>query len=104
MHHALYTACCRKKARASGVGVDTGRLLDLAEDNVEMDFDAVFMVTLKDGDAPCYPVARGLVLVLQRPELILHLQVAGAKVGLTENGGGMIRGENAVASVHILSL
>ena len=31
-------------------------------------------------------------------------QVAGAKVGLTENGGGMIRGENAVASVHILSL
>jgi acetyl-CoA acetyltransferase len=31
-------------------------------------------------------------------------QVKGAKVGLTENGGGMIRGENAVASVHILSL
>jgi acetyl-CoA acetyltransferase len=31
-------------------------------------------------------------------------QVKGAKVGLTENGGGMIRGENAVAAVHILSL
>jgi acetyl-CoA acetyltransferase len=31
-------------------------------------------------------------------------QVAGAKVALTENSGGMMRGENAVASVHILSL
>jgi acetyl-CoA acetyltransferase len=31
-------------------------------------------------------------------------QVKDAKVGLTENGGGMIRGENAVASVHILSV
>jgi acetyl-CoA acyltransferase len=31
-------------------------------------------------------------------------QVQGAKVALTENGGGMIRGENAVAAVHILSL
>jgi acetyl-CoA acetyltransferase len=31
-------------------------------------------------------------------------QVAGAKVALAENSGGMMRGENAVASVHILSL
>ncbi|HUS81900.1 MAG TPA: thiolase family protein [Dehalococcoidia bacterium] len=31
-------------------------------------------------------------------------QVKDAKVGLTENGGGMIRGENAVTSVHILSI
>jgi acetyl-CoA acetyltransferase len=31
-------------------------------------------------------------------------QVSGAKVALTENSGGMMRGENAVASVHILSL
>ncbi len=31
-------------------------------------------------------------------------QVAGAEVALTENSGGMMRGENAVASVHILSL
>jgi acetyl-CoA acyltransferase len=31
-------------------------------------------------------------------------QVQDAKVGLTENGGGMIRGENAVTSVHILSV
>jgi acetyl-CoA acyltransferase len=31
-------------------------------------------------------------------------QVKDAKVGLMENGGGMIRGENAVAAVHILSL
>jgi len=31
-------------------------------------------------------------------------QVKGAKVALTENGGGMMRGENAVASVHIFSL
>ncbi len=31
-------------------------------------------------------------------------QVVGAKVALAENSGGMMRGENAVASVHILSL
>ena len=31
-------------------------------------------------------------------------QVAEAKVALAENSGGMMRGENAVASVHILSL
>jgi acetyl-CoA acyltransferase len=31
-------------------------------------------------------------------------QVSGAKVGLTENGGGMVGNENIVASVHILSL
>jgi acetyl-CoA acetyltransferase len=31
-------------------------------------------------------------------------QVEGAKVGLTENGGGMIRGEAAALSVHILSV
>jgi acetyl-CoA acyltransferase len=31
-------------------------------------------------------------------------QVAGAKVGLTENGGGVLGGENAVASVHIFTV
>lgn len=31
-------------------------------------------------------------------------QVAGAKVGLTENGGGMLRGEAAAVAVHILSV
>jgi len=31
-------------------------------------------------------------------------QVEGARVGLTENGGGMVRGEPAALSVHILSL
>lgn len=31
-------------------------------------------------------------------------QVANAKVGLTENGGGMVRNEAAALSVHILSL
>jgi acetyl-CoA acetyltransferase len=31
-------------------------------------------------------------------------QVAGAKVGLTENGGGMVRGEAAATCVHILSV
>ncbi len=31
-------------------------------------------------------------------------QVEGAKVGLTENGGGMIRGELAALSVHILTV
>ncbi len=30
-------------------------------------------------------------------------QVEGAKVGLTENGGGMVRGEAAVTTVHILA-
>jgi len=31
-------------------------------------------------------------------------QVAGARVGLTENGGGVIRGENAAAAVHIFTV
>ncbi len=31
-------------------------------------------------------------------------QVKGAKVGMTENGGGMVRGEAAATTVHILSL
>jgi len=31
-------------------------------------------------------------------------QVVGAKVGLTENGGGMVRGEAAACAVHILAL
>ena len=31
-------------------------------------------------------------------------QVAGAKVGLTENGGGMVRGEAAATCVHVLSV
>ncbi len=31
-------------------------------------------------------------------------QVEGAKVGLTENGGGMVRGEAAALSIHILSV
>ena len=31
-------------------------------------------------------------------------QVDGAKVGLTENGGGMVRGEAAALAVHILSV
>ena len=31
-------------------------------------------------------------------------QVAGAKVGLTENGGGMVRGEAAAVAVHILTV
>ena len=30
-------------------------------------------------------------------------QVAGAKVGMTENGGGMVRGEAAATTVHILA-
>ena len=30
-------------------------------------------------------------------------QVEGAKVGMTENNGGMVKNENAAASVHILS-
>jgi acetyl-CoA acetyltransferase len=31
-------------------------------------------------------------------------QVEGAKVGLTENGGGMVRGEAAALAVHILAV
>lgn len=31
-------------------------------------------------------------------------QVAGARAGLTENGGGMVRGEAAATTVHILTL
>jgi acetyl-CoA acetyltransferase len=31
-------------------------------------------------------------------------QVVGAKVGLTENGGGVLGGENAVASIHIFTV
>lgn len=53
----------------------------------------------------------GATGVAQLYELFLQLrgeagdrQVEGAKVGLTENGGGMVRGEAAAASVHILSL
>jgi acetyl-CoA acetyltransferase len=53
----------------------------------------------------------GATGVAQLYELFLQLrgeagdrQVKGAKVGLTENGGGMVRGEAAAASVHILSI
>ena len=31
-------------------------------------------------------------------------QVEGAKVGLTENGGGVLGGENAAASIHVFSV
>ena len=31
-------------------------------------------------------------------------QVPGARVGLTENGGGVLGGENAAASIHIFSV
>jgi len=31
-------------------------------------------------------------------------QVRGPKVGLTHNGGGMVRGEAAATTVHVLSL
>ena len=31
-------------------------------------------------------------------------QVAGAKAGMTENGGGMVRGEAAATAVHILTV
>jgi acetyl-CoA acetyltransferase len=31
-------------------------------------------------------------------------QVSGAQVGLTENGGGVIRGENAAATVHVFTV
>jgi acetyl-CoA acetyltransferase len=30
-------------------------------------------------------------------------QVEGARVGLTENGGGMVRGEAAATTVHVLA-
>ena len=53
----------------------------------------------------------GATGIAQIYELFLQLrgeagdrQVQGAKVGLTENGGGMVRGEAAAASVHILSI
>lgn len=53
----------------------------------------------------------GATGVAQLYEMFLQLrgeagdrQVAGAKVGLTENGGGMVRGEAAAASVHIVSV
>jgi acetyl-CoA acetyltransferase len=53
----------------------------------------------------------GATGVAQLYEIFLQLrgeagerQVEGAKVGLTENGGGMVRNEAAAASVHILSL
>ena len=53
----------------------------------------------------------GATGVAQIYEIFLHLrseagerQVKGAKVGLCENGGGMVRGEAAATSVHILSL
>ncbi len=31
-------------------------------------------------------------------------QVSGAKVGLTENGGGVLGGENAAASIHVFTV
>ncbi len=31
-------------------------------------------------------------------------QVKNAKVGLTENGGGMVKGDPAAVSVHILAV
>jgi acetyl-CoA acetyltransferase len=53
----------------------------------------------------------GATGIAQLYEIFLQLrgeagdrQVEGAKVGLTENGGGMVRSEAAAASVHILSL
>ena len=53
----------------------------------------------------------GATGVAQLYELWLQLrgeagdrQVAGAKVGLAENGGGMVRGEAAATCVHILSV
>jgi len=53
----------------------------------------------------------GATGVAQLYEIFLQLrgeagdrQVEGAKVGLTENGGGMVRAEAAAASVHILSV
>ena len=53
----------------------------------------------------------GATGIAQLYEIFLQLrgeagdrQVDGAKVGLTENGGGMVRNEAAAASVHILSV
>jgi acetyl-CoA acetyltransferase len=53
----------------------------------------------------------GATGVAQIYEIFLQLrgeagdrQVEGAKVGLTENGGGMVRGEAAATAVHILSV
>jgi len=53
----------------------------------------------------------GATGVAQIYEIFLQLrgeagdrQVAGARVGMTENGGGMMRGEAAATTVHILSL
>jgi acetyl-CoA acetyltransferase len=53
----------------------------------------------------------GATGIAQLYEIFLQLrgeagdrQVEGAKAGLTENGGGMVRNEAAAASVHILSL
>ena len=31
-------------------------------------------------------------------------QVANPKIGLTENGGGMVRGEAAAMSIHVLGV
>jgi acetyl-CoA acetyltransferase len=53
----------------------------------------------------------GATGVAQIYEIFLQLrgeagdrQVAGARVGLTENGGGMVRGEAAATTVHILTV
>jgi acetyl-CoA acetyltransferase len=53
----------------------------------------------------------GATGVAQIAEIFWHLrgeagkrQVQGAKVGLTENGGGMVRGEAAALAVHILTV
>jgi acetyl-CoA acetyltransferase len=53
----------------------------------------------------------GATGVAQIYEIWLHLcgeagdrQVEGAKVGMTENGGGMVRGEAAATTVHILAV
>jgi acetyl-CoA acetyltransferase len=53
----------------------------------------------------------GATGVAQIYEIFLQLrgeagdrQVAGARVGLTENGGGMVRGEAAATTVHILTI
>lgn len=53
----------------------------------------------------------GATGVAQIYEIFLQLrgeagerQVAGARVGMTENGGGMVRGEAAATTVHVLSV
>ncbi len=53
----------------------------------------------------------GATGVAQIYEIFLQLrgeagdrQVAGARVGMTENGGGMVRGEAAATTVHLLSV